>query len=212
MRTGRDLQQCGRGPFGGARRACFPREMLGKMSNKSRPSLIANAIGVLTAVALFAPLLFLYPVTMPEVLLRLANWLGYGVLMMAWVESRGFRNLVVGMIALPICVAAFVALPSDLARVIAALGLVAWLWFDGMLTPQEGKRLALFLAQILAAWAGLIVLVFLLQLMRRESDEFTSALFIWAISSAYLVWRLVAGPGPRDPWRWDRDSEGTWRA
>jgi hypothetical protein len=194
-------------------RACFPRGMLGKMNIRNQ-SPIAIAVGVLVLGAPLVVVALNFPATTTNALLDVALWIAGGVLMMGFYESRGYRNLVIGVFGLPIGIALFYQSAGDVVTALAIAAFAGWLVFGLVMKAQLQRQVARYLAGVVVTFLVIAVVVTLME----RGNKFHAALAFMLAAGAYLAWRnWFAPPGPTnhtspDPWRWSRDKNGNWRA
>ena len=134
----------------------------------------------------------------------------FGVVMLcgAVMLSRGLRALAIGVVAAPLVLLLFIISPREIAMILIATSLTGWIWFSSMLTRQQGERAVYFLLKVFAVWIALVAAAVVL----NPLGKYGAAILVWTINGAWLIWYLLVGPNPHDPWRWGRDRDGTWRA
>jgi hypothetical protein len=189
-------------------RACFPRGMLGKMSTRNKPSPIAIAVGVLVLGAPLVVVALNFPATTTNVLLDVALWIAGGVLWLGLYESRGYRNLMIGVFGLPIGIALVYEAAGDVVAALAMAAFAGWLVFGLVMKARPQRQVARYLAGVVGT---LLAIVAVVTLMERD-NKFHAALAFMLAAGAYLAWRNWVGPQAPDPWCWSRDKSGNWRA
>lgn len=186
--------------------------MLGKMDIRSQ-SPIARAVGVLVLVVIALAIAFLFPVAATTLMLDSVLWVTGGILWMGLFVSRGYRNLVIGVIVLPIGLFLFNSIAGDLVSALVATGFAFWLVIGVVRKVRLQEQIARYLGGVALTCLGFIVVV---PLMERD-NKFHATLAFMLAAAAFLVWWNHEQPTaltnkPRDPWRWSRDKHGNWRA
>lgn len=183
---------------------------MGKMTNKNRPSLIAIAVGALVLGVTLALIALAFPAATTNVLLDIVLWLAGAVLWWGLFESRGYRNLVIGVFGLPLGLYLFKDVAGELVSALAATGFAGWLVIGVVRKARLQKQIARYLGGVALTWLGFAVV---LPLMGRD-NKFHAALAFMLAASLYLAWRnWVGSKAPTshnapDPWRWSRDKDG----
>jgi hypothetical protein len=201
-------------------RACYPREMLGKMSRKTRSSLIAKAIGVIVLVAT-SLCFWLYPNATFEFFVKAAFYAGlclFGSVARASMPFRIFLFVCATiLIGVPLLGALYMLAPEYFAPAYAIGGTLTVMLFlrSERLTREQKAAIAFLLARAV----GALSLVIAVTPMTVRAG-LGGMLAIWILYGVLAVWRVLHGKSPAgaifrmtpDPWRWSRDKNGNWRA
>jgi hypothetical protein len=196
--------------------------MLVQMSSRDRwGGLIANAVGVMLVVATAAGF-WLYPMAMPEFLAKAASYVGIVFLGGAVRESKPLQIFLIACVAvltgILVLAALYRAAPEYFAPAYAVGGALTVMLFlrSDRLKGEQKKAVAFVLVRVVCA----LLLVASLTPMMLRAGHVGIALAIWIVFGVLAIWRLLNRKNPLstigwmsgDPWRSDRDKDGTWRA
>jgi hypothetical protein len=188
--------------------------MLGKMNIRNQ-GLIAIAVGVLVLCVPLVLIALEFPETTKNAILDFTMLITCGVFMIAWVESRGFRHLLIGLFLLPLCFFAFNEVVGDLVTMLAAIGFAGWLVFGLVRKMRLQREITRYLAGVAVTALGIAGVAS----VADPGNKVHATLAFMLAATVYLAWRkwvadpkALASPKPPPPWLWSRDKDGNWRA